>query len=125
TIVLVVLLFLVPALQHQIVALMANLPGMIDVIQQSLIPQLESFGIKPEDISLNALKDAVKSHATQATQVAKWIWKTLFESSLAMIHILMNILIVLVASFYLLRDWRQILKSCQRILPKKLAPTIV
>lgn len=122
---LLVLLFLIPALQRQVVVLMANLPGMVDVLQQSMLPHLESLGIKPEDISLNALKEAVMSHATQATQMAKWVWKTLFQSGLAVMSGAMNLLIILVVSFYLLRDWRQILNTIQHILPKKTGPTIV
>ncbi len=122
---LLVLLFLIPALQRQVVILMANLPSMVDVLQQSLLPHLESLGIKPEDISLNTLKEAVMSHATQATQMAKWVWKTLFQSGLVVMSGVMNALIILVVSFYLLRDWQQILKAIKHTLPKKAAPTIV
>lgn len=122
---LLVLLFLIPTSQRQVVTLMANLPSMIDVLQENLLPYLQTLDIKPEDINLNSLKETVMSHATQATQMAKWVWKTLFQSGLAVMSGVMNVLIIFVVSFYLLRDWRQILKAIKGILPKKSGPTIM
>lgn len=121
----IILFYLIPALQKQIIILIAKAPEMIDWVQQNLLPELATFGITTQDLSLNALKEAVTTHASQATEMAKWLWRTLFHSGMAILGGLMNVLIVLVASFYLLRDWRQILKACQKMLPKKIAPTVV
>lgn len=122
---LVVMLYLIPALQRQLLVLIANMPTMLDALQQNISPQLEMLGVKPEELSFNGLKEAIVSHASQATEMAKWLWKTLFHSGLAVMNGLMNVLIVLVASFYLLRDWRQILNACQKIIPKTVKPTVI
>lgn len=121
----IVFFFLIPALQKQLVVLVAKIPDIIDWMQISIVPQLETFGISSQDISLNALKEALTTHASQATAMAKWLWKTLFHSGMAILATLMNVLIVLVATFYLLRDWQQILKACEKMLPHKIAPTVV
>lgn len=121
----IVLFWLVPALQRQLIVLVAKIPMMIDWSQQVLLPQLVVFGIAPEDIGLNTLKDTISKHIPQVSQFAQWMWLTLFHSGLALFGWLMNILIVLVSTFYLLRDWRQILVKIQALLPSLVAPTVL
>lgn len=121
----IVFFFLVPALQRQLIGLAAKIPSMIDWIQLKVVPQLATLGISPQDISLNTLKEAVANHATQATAMAKWLWLTLSHSGMALLGALMNALIALVALFYLLRDWRQIVEALKKMLPKNIAPTVL
>jgi len=120
-----VMLFLVPALQQQITTLLSKLPGVIDWVQTDIVPQLITYGIVPEDLGLDTLKSTLKEHMTQATEVAKWVWTTLFHSGLAIMEWCMRIVIIFVAAFYLLRDWQNILAAIKQLLPANYAPTII
>ena len=121
----VVMLFLVPALQKQLLALAAKLPAGIDWIQTVVMPQLVTLGVLPQDLGLDTLKTSLSKHMSQAGEVAKCMWQTLFHSGLAILEWGMHLLIIIVATFYLLRDWRSILASIKALLPKAYAPTII
>ncbi|MGE3318706.1 MAG: AI-2E family transporter [Candidatus Berkiella sp.] len=123
-VVLIVLFCLVPVLQRQLVGLATNIPLVIDWLQQKAVPQLAIIGVSPQDISLDTLKETVTNHAAQATAMAKWLWQTISHSGMALLGGLTNVLVALVALFYLLRDWPSILESCKAMLPKNIAPTV-
>lgn len=120
-----VLLFLVPALQQQIMTLMLKLPVMVDWLQKEILPQLKNYGVLPEDLGLETLKSTLSGHMSQATEIAKWVWKTLFHSGLAVMQWCMHLVIIFVAAFYLLRDWQNILAAIEKLLPRHYAPTII
>jgi predicted PurR-regulated permease PerM len=122
---LLVFLFLIPALHRQITALIANGPMMLAWVQQKVLPELVRFGLAPEDLGFDDVKAAVVSHSTQASAMAKWVSKTVLQSGTALLAWLMNILIIFVATFYLLRDWRKILQAIKTLLPPKVAPTVI
>lgn len=121
--------FLLPASQRELFVLVSKIPDIVDWLQQYAIPQLQSLGFTLQDINFEALKqaltEAITTHAGQATEMAKWLGKTVFHSGMAILHTLMNVLIIFVATFYLLRDWRQIITACEKMLPTKIAPTVV
>ncbi|MBI2792056.1 MAG: AI-2E family transporter [Gammaproteobacteria bacterium] len=124
-ILIIVMFFLVPALQKQLVTLAAKLPAGIDWIQSVVMPELVALGILPQDLGLDTLKTSLSKHMNQAGEVAKWMWQTLFHSGMAILEWSMHLLIVVVATFYLLRDWRKILAAIESLLPTAYAPTII
>ncbi|MBS0288547.1 MAG: AI-2E family transporter [Proteobacteria bacterium] len=120
-----VMFFLIPALQHQIQSLLTKLPIFITWLQTVLMPQLVAFGVDEKIFDIQTLKNVLTQHMSQASHAAKWMWQTVFHSGLALLEWLMHLLIVLVATFYLLRDWQQILKAAKSLLPQQYAATII
>lgn len=126
-IVVFVLLFLaffliIPTLQKECAVLIAQIPAMLDWLQEKWVPYLSTWGI---ELDLVSLKAQGLKHISQASQVAKWAWHTIFYSSSVVLHWIMNFLIILVAAFYLLRDWPQILQSMRSLIPGSIAPTVL
>lgn len=119
------LLFLVPAIHRQMLTLAANMPAIFEWIQNKIIPELVRLGFASEEVGLEELKSALMSHSTQAQAMAKWLGKTLFHSGTTIARVFMNVFIIFIATFYLLRDWRKILASIKALLPVKVAPLII
>lgn len=119
------IVFLVPALQRQISILIARIPQAIEWAQQLLVPKLIALGLAPEDLGLETLKGAALSHWSQTTKIAGWMGQTLFHSGLALVAWLMNFMIIIVATFYFLRDWPALLTALKSLLPSRMAPTII
>lgn len=119
------ILFLIPALQQQLTVLVAKIPGVVNWVQQTVFPKLIALGLVSEDMGFENLKMELSKHFAQASQVAKWMWATLFHSGLAILGWLMNLIIVFVATFYLLRDWQSILTEIKELLPPKVAPIVI
>ncbi|MFI4937545.1 MAG: AI-2E family transporter [Candidatus Berkiellales bacterium] len=120
---LIALLFLLPALQRQLVTFVAAVPAMLDWFQLKLVPQLMVLGLAPKDFGLDTLRAEIVNHTAEATQFAKWLWQTLFHSGAIILTGILNLLITLVAAFYLLRDWHAILKAMESLIPRSVAPT--
>jgi predicted PurR-regulated permease PerM len=124
-ILMIVMFFLVPALQKQLMTLAAKIPDAIDWVQKVVMPELVLLGILPQDLGLDTLKGSLSKHMGQAGEVASFLWKTVFHSGMAIAEWCMHLLIIIVATFYLLRDWRKILASIKALLPKTYASNII
>lgn len=120
--------FLLPLLQHQIVILIAKIPVFIDFIEQVGLPELNQT---LKDLGLDqywqtdTLKDVVSRHWQQAGGYVATFWHTLSHSSLAIAAWVINLLLIPVVTFYLLRDWHLLLFHCEQLIPRKVAVTSV
>lgn len=123
--ILVILLGLIPALQTQIVLFIKFLPKIVDWLNTTLQPKLIALGVMPEAIDFQSVKEFFTGHLTQVGSIAKWISQAIFHSGLAFVGVIMNFLIVFVATFYLLRDWPNILKAGKSLIPPAYAKTTV
>jgi predicted PurR-regulated permease PerM len=122
---LVILLGLIPALQNQIILFVSFLPKVIDWLNNTLQPKLIALGVMPESIDFQSVKVFFTEHLTQVGSVAKWLSQAIFQSGLAFFGVIMNILIVFVATFYLLRDWPNILKAGRSLIPPSYSKSTV
>ncbi|MBS0286587.1 MAG: AI-2E family transporter [Proteobacteria bacterium] len=121
----IVLLVLIPALQQQIVALAAKIPGWLEWLQKTVMPELVAMGVVQQDLGIESVKSNLTEHMSQASSFAKWLWHTLFHSGLAIAEGFVHLFIIVIATFYLLRDWKKILSAINALLPTKYAPTII
>lgn len=64
-----------------------------------------------------ALKKELGQYAGKISNSAGTVFKTLTHSTLALIDFAMNIILVPVVAFYLMRDWPKIMQNIQNILP--------
>ncbi|WP_255210671.1 AI-2E family transporter [Methylogaea oryzae] len=74
-------------------------------------------------MDLNQLTTMLSQHWQQAGGVATAVLQSLSQSGMAVIHWLMNLLLVPVVSFYLLRDWDQLVRHVHELLPRRVAET--
>lgn len=118
----IILVILLPALGRQLVAMIERLPDSIEWLQSVLVPQLAAWGVMPETIDIESLKKMISQHLSQITDVTKWMGTTLFSSGMAFVNGMINLLIVFVATFYLLRDWPKVKSGIQSLVPASIAP---
>jgi len=99
------LLVLVPALERQIVVIIAKTPQAIDWIQQILLPRLSAqFGIALS-IDTELLKQSLVAHWRELGTVVRNLVMHIGRSSQMLLGWLSFVLLVPVVTFYLLRDW--------------------
>ena len=127
----VLLLFLgllLPLLQKQIFLLIAKIPAFIIFIQQIGLPWLNqtltTLGLD-QYLQTDSLKNLFSQHWQQAGGYVVSFWHTLSSSSLAIVAWLINLILIPVVTFYLLRDWRTLLTQCETLLPRRFAPTFI
>jgi len=120
------LLWLVPTLEHEISKLLKNLPRYIVTIRHWIMPWLqEHFGIQTDALDAGQLIEMLKQHWQQAGGFASSVIASVSKSGLAIASGMMNVLIVPVVTFYLLRDWDILVEEIKQLLPRTKLTTIV
>lgn len=120
------LLIVLPLLERQIVVLAEKLPLYIDHAQHYLLPVLkDQFGLDVGSFDLNMLKQSLSDYWKTAGGIAANILASISHSGLILAGWIANFLLMLVVTFYLLRDWDSLVAKIHALIPRKNEKTIV
>lgn len=120
------LLFIVPLLHRQVNQLVTTLPQLLEWAQSTLLPKIEAMlGFELQKIDLDTVKSTLMEHWSKATNAVSLLGQWLFQSGMAIIHWSINLMLIVVVAFYLLRDWNQLVHSLKQCLPKSQRANIV
>ena len=117
-------LLLLPMLYHQFLAMLNNIPEWLAWLQNSALPRL---GVTlPEGVHLDpaGLKTIVAEHWSRAGDVAKLLWTHVSQSGAALLATVANLLLIPIVSFYLLRDWDELVAWIRRMIPLRYLPRV-
>ena len=121
-----VLLIVLPLLEKQIVILAEKLPLYIDRAQNYLLPLLkERFGFDVASFDLNILKQSLSDYWKTAGGLAANVLSSISRSGLILVGWIANITLMLVVTFYLLRDWDSLVAKIHALIPRKNEKSIV
>ncbi len=116
---LLLLLILVPRLEDQVSQLLGRLPRYLEWLKGYLQPYLEQWLPEArETLNTQLLGEALAQHWQTAGGVLAGVWQSLSRSGLALITWLVNLLLVPVLAFYLLRDWNRLISTAATLLPR-------
>lgn len=119
-----VLLILVPALEKQLTRFLTDLPRYLAWIRETAIPWLEArLGLDLAEYEFSDLIELLKQHWQRTGGIAAAIMGSIGRSGAAIMGWLMNILLIPVVMFYLLRDWDLMLGKIADLLPRSALPT--
>jgi len=116
---------LVPMLQEQIVLGIKKIPDGLQWLQKSLLPWMNSHMPGDNGINIASVKKQLAEHSQKVSNIAGTIVTTATHSTLAMIDFVVDIILVPVVAFYLMRDWPKIMKNIQRQLPPSFSKNIL
>lgn len=119
------LLILIPLLGHQLSSLFEKLPNYLDRFQQLLQPVLQMFGLSQDALDLQTVQDALKEYWSEAGKFAGDIFGYMSRSGMAMMLFLTNLLLIPVLTFYLLRDWDDLVARFRELIPRTYAPKVI
>lgn len=118
-------LLVVPLMESQLQGLVDNLPNYAAWFNQKLLPWLrQHLGIQRRMLDFNQISTMLSGHWQQAGGIAAMLLQSLSSSGMAVIHWLMNLLLVPVVTFYLLRDWDVLVRQIHDLLPRRIADTV-
>lgn len=119
------LVLLIPLLQEQIALLLNNIPSIITWIQEKAIPWLnQRFGLEAT-LNLQSLKIAITQYWTEMGNVVAMTWSALTRSGHTIFAWGLNLILIPVVTFYLLRDWDSVLEESRGLLPRRIEPTVM
>lgn len=114
-VILVLVLILLPLIQNQIVTVVESMPQTIAWIQDTIAPWISEF------VNIST----VKSSVTAGLSKSGWVLSAVVSSGYAVTLWVVNFVLTLVVTFYLLRDWDLVLNAIKSILPKSSKATII
>ncbi|MDO7897829.1 AI-2E family transporter [Pseudomonas citrulli] len=113
------LLVLIPMLAKQLVRLYELAPQMLDWLQHSAVPWVQSkLGLADGFWKFDKVKAAISEHMGQTTDIVGVVLSQATASSLALIGWLANLVLIPVVAFYLLRDWDLMMAKIRSLLPR-------
>ncbi len=122
--VITLLFFLIPLLSRQAAILINRLPEVLLWVQQSVLPWFNQEFHTNLSFDVQDLKNILTQHWQQAGNLAKEIWQVFSQSGLAILTWFAKLILVPVVTFYLLRDWDQVIDGIRHLLPRRIEPRV-
>ena len=124
-VVIAVLLVLVPFIERQIANFLAQLPVWVEWFQNRATPWLEArFGISLEILDTRRLIDALQENWKAAGGFAATVLGGVSKSGMTVISWLLNLVMIPVVAFYLLRDWDIMVERIHALVPRSIEPVV-
>jgi len=119
------LLFLIPILFRETARFVQSIPDMLRWLQEMLSPLLLStIGIDPFDFQVDSLKSQLADHWQQTGSFVSQILTRMTLSGVALLGALMNLALIPVVAFYLMRDWDFVVAKIESLVPRKAVGTV-
>lgn len=112
-------LILLPMLRSEADLLLARLPDLLDAMQARLFPLLQQQLGAEMQWDAATFRELLREHMQEAGSVAGKLLPWLTGSGTALLALLMNLLLIPLAMFYLLRDWSALLVRIDTLLPRR------
>lgn len=120
------LLILVPMIERQISALIARLPAYFDWVQRTVLPVIyERFDLAGAGADSNAVVQALAGQWQKAGGIVAGALGSVSQSGMTVLGWMINLLLIPLVTFYLLRDWQGLLEQVRNLLPRRLESTVV
>ncbi len=112
------LLIMLPLLQKETSLFITRLPEWIDSVRANLLPRLQQWFGAGLQIDGEAIKTMLLTHWQSAGGVAAKVLPWLGSSGGAIVAVLINLLLIPLAMFYLLRDWNRLIAKIDDLIPR-------
>lgn len=118
-------LLLIPLLVHEIQTFASYMPTLLDWLQQHLLPLLNKKFGEDINIDLTTVKEVISQNWQHTGKLVGTLWKALSQSGLILFEFILNLVLVPVVTFYLLRDWHRVIAGGRSLLPRQVEPIVV
>jgi len=121
-----ILLIVVPVLIREIGSLIRNIPHFIVLLQEATGPFLsETFGVDPFNFNLESLTAKLAANWKETGGIVGRVLSTVTASSVALLATVASMALTPVVAFYMLRDWDEIVRSLQEMIPRHMVEASV
>lgn len=117
------LVLLVPILEQQLRTLIENLPRYLQWLQERIQPWVERIAPNAGALDVATVRTLIVEHWNQAGGLAATVLQHAFSSGTALLAVIVNLVLIPVITFYLLRDWDHFVAWVQDLLPRRVVVT--
>ena len=120
-----VVLLLIPLLERQISAFIEQFPRYRDWFTGIALPWIsQRTGFDVEGIELGSIYTMLQEHWQQAGGVVATLLGGISKSGLLILNFVLNLALIPVVAFYLLRDWDVMVEKIRMLIPRPIEPTV-
>ena len=120
-----VLLIPLPLLREQIEHLVKKAPEMFEWIVGTALPWLQAkFGFSAFEFDADSVTEALKSYWKEVSSALVTVLGTVSRGGQTMLTWLMNLVLIPVVTFYLLRDWDKLVEGVRTLIPLNVEPAV-
>jgi predicted PurR-regulated permease PerM len=120
-----IVLILVPFVERQIGSFLTQLPIWVDWFQTRATPWLEArFGISPDILDTQKILNALQANWKEAGGFAATVLARVSKSGMAVVGWVLNLVMIPVVAFYLLRDWDVLVARIHALIPRSVEPVV-
>ncbi len=121
-----IVLVLVPFIDRQIANFLQQLPRWVEWAQNVAAPWIEQrFGIGLGEFNSQEVVGMLQSHWKEAGGFASNVLGNVSKSGFAIVGWAINLVIIPVAAFYLMRDWNIVVERIHALIPRSVEPVVV
>lgn len=126
TAILVLLLLIVlPMLRDQVQHLVKSAPAMFEWMAGTALPWLQAkLGLSSFALDAQSLTAALKSYWREVSTALVGVVGTVSRGGQVVLAWLMNLVLVPVVTFYLLRDWDKLVEGVRTLIPRTVEPVV-
>lgn len=119
TVIAALFLIVVPLIQKELFMLAERIPGYVAILRSRAEPYLAShFGVVL-DVNATEIKSVLKENWTTASGIVAQGLKLASTHSLAIVGVMLNLLLIPIMLFYLLRDWGVLMAKIGSLVPRR------
>lgn len=119
------LIIIVPKIESQISYFLSQFPAYIKWVNIAIIPWIEQMtGIDIGLIEGHKITEIIKGHWQKAGKSALKLMGSVSRSGAIVAEFTMNLVLIPVIAFYLLRDWDILVEKVHNLFPRRAAPTV-
>lgn len=120
-----ILLLLVPIIGNQLAGLIGAIPDYVERLNRIVTPWLErNFDLEGPMLDPDNIQKMVVDNWEEAGGVATYVLTTVTRSGMVLFAWLVNLVLIPVVTFYLLRDWDRLTARLRGLLPRDIEPTV-
>lgn len=114
----------IPPLEEQIETLIANIPDALRWIQDKALPALNVRLPRGVQLDADGVRKLISSNWSTASDMAVQAWHKVSTSGMAVFGVVVNLALIPVVSFYMLRDWNAFIAMIHDLIPPRLHPRV-
>lgn len=119
------LLIVLPLLVEQVRHLVERIPEIAAWFADTALPWLQAqLGLKSLEMDTEVLAETAKNYWKEAGTALMGVLSTVTRGGQAAIQWMMNLVLIPVVTFYLLRDWDRLVEGIRQLLPRSVEPTV-
>ncbi len=119
------LIIIVPKIESQISHFLSQFPAYAKWVNTTIIPWIEQYaGVDISLIEGNKVTEIIKGHWQKAGKSALKLMGSVSRSGAIVAEFTMNLVLIPVITFYLLRDWDILTHKIYHFFPRRAAPTV-